>query len=156
MALGKLKVKGIDFMLDVVSDGDFEQYLKKIETLDLEANVIFHGKKNTSEVASIMRHCDFLLLFSNFENFPCVIPEAWSCGLPVLSTNVGGIAEFMNIENGILIEPDDTETLGNELEKMLTAHYTFDSQKIRDFAVDHFSYKVIGSQFIDIYQQALK
>jgi glycosyltransferase involved in cell wall biosynthesis len=156
LALGKLKTKGIDFIVEVISDGDFEQYKKTIDSMNLSENIIFHGKKNTKEVADIMQQCDLLLLFSNYENFPCVIPEAWSCGLPVLSTNVGGISEYMNEENGILIEPNDMDALGGKLEIMLTAMDTFDSHKIRNFAVDHFSYKVIGSQFIDIYHQALK
>jgi glycosyltransferase involved in cell wall biosynthesis len=97
-----------------------------------------------------------LLLFSNYENFPCVIPEAWSCGIPVLSTNVGGIAEFMNTGNGVLIEPYDMEAFSCELERMLNNLEKFDNRKIRDFARDHFSYKVIGAQFVEVYKQALK
>jgi L-malate glycosyltransferase len=154
--LGKLKRKGIDFVLEVISDGDFEQYSKKIDTLGLADDIVFHGRKSTAEVASIMQHCDLLLLFSNFENFPCVIPEAWSCGLPVLSTNVGGIAEYLNEANGVLLEPHDTDALGNELEKMLASLERFDSLKIRDFAVAHFSYNEIGSQFMDVYNKVLK
>jgi L-malate glycosyltransferase len=156
VALGILKSKGIDFVIEIISDGDFDQYAKKIETTDLGANIIFHGRKNTQKVASIMKHCDMLLLFSNYENFPCVIPEAWSCGLPVMSTNVGGISEHLNNKNGILIEPHDIDALGNELEKMLHTLDQFNNHKISDFAVAHFSYKVIGSQFIDVYNQALK
>ncbi len=156
VALGKLKCQGTNFVLEVISDGDFDQYARKIDTLDLGGNIIFHGRKDTQQVASIMKRCDLLLLFSNYENFPCVIPEAWSCGLPVLSTHVGGIAEHLNAENGILIEPHDIDALGNELEKMLATPDKFDSRKIRDYAVDHFSYKVIGSQFISIYNKVLK
>jgi glycosyltransferase involved in cell wall biosynthesis len=156
VALEKLKVRNTDFVLEVISDGNFEQYRKKIVTLNLVGNIIFHGKKTTQEVAAIMQHCDMLLLFSNYENFPCVIPEAWACGLPVLSTNVGGIAEYLNTENGVLIEPQDIDDLGKELDKMLASLDKYDSQKIRDFAVNHFSYKVIGLQFIDIYDKVLK
>lgn len=155
VALGKLKVRYSDFLLEVISDGDFEQYRKKIESLGIGSDIIFHGKKNTEEVAAIMQHCDMLLLFSNYENFPCVIPEAWSCGLPVLSTNVGGIAEYMNAENGILVEPHDIDFLAEKLEFMLASLETFDKQKIRDYAVNHFNYTVIGSQFIDIYNKVL-
>jgi L-malate glycosyltransferase len=156
VALGELKHKGIDFLLEVISDGDFEQYRHKIDTLNLKDEIVFHGKKNTAEVAAIMQQCDLLLLFSNYENFPCVIPEAWSCGIPVLSTDVGGISDYMNEENGVLIEPHDVEALTGELEKMLISTERYDNAKIREFAVSRFSYKVIGAQFIEIYNNVLK
>jgi L-malate glycosyltransferase len=156
VALGKLKDRYSDFVLEVISDGDFEQYHNKIERLNLTENIIFHGKNTTKEVADLMKQCDMFLLFSNYENFPCVIPEAWSCGLPVLSSDVGGIAEYMNESNGVLIEPRDVDSLAEKLEFMLNSLGKFDKQKIRDFAVNHFNYSVIGSQFIEIYNKALK
>jgi len=155
-ALEQLVKSRDDLVLEVISDGDMEQYQKKIERLGLSEYIIFHGRKTTEEVAAIMKYCDLLLLFSNYENFPCVIAEAWSCGLPVLSTRIGGIEEYLNEENGMLTEPNNIEALHEALEKMMSSIDLYDSKNIRTFALDHFSYNIIGSQFETIYKTALK
>jgi L-malate glycosyltransferase len=156
MALQLLKQGGKDFILEVISDGDFEQYTENIEALGLNDSIIFHGRKNTSEVATLMKHCDLLLLFSKYENFPCVIPEAWASGLPVISTDVGGIAEYLIDDNGVLLEVFNIKELAHKLENIFEHPDQFDAQKIREYAVRHFSYDVVGSQFINLYQLVLK
>ncbi|MEI6122605.1 MAG: glycosyltransferase [Bacteroidota bacterium] len=156
VSLQSIKNKRDDFVLEIISDGNFEQYQQKIERLGLAEHIIFHGKKSTSEVAAIMKYCDFLLLFSNYENFPCVIPEAWSCGLPVLSTNVGGISEYLNKKNGVLVNPHDIEELSNAIEKVFDSIQDYNSNTIRTYALNNFSYNVIGSEFTSIYNHVLK
>jgi len=52
-----------------------------------------------------------LVMASSSENAPCVISEALCSGLPVVTSNVGGIAEMINPANGILIH---LEILENE------------------------------------------
>ncbi|MFZ4400487.1 MAG: glycosyltransferase family 4 protein [Bacteroidales bacterium] len=154
-AISELNKLRKDFLLEVISDGDFEQYQNNIEILGITDKIIFHGKKNTVEVAAIMQHCDFLLLFSNYENFPCVIAEAMSCGLPVLSTKVGGIAEHINGDNGILIEAHNLKMFISELNRMIDICRTYNSSQIRFYAENHFSYEVIGKQYFEIYKSVL-
>jgi glycosyltransferase involved in cell wall biosynthesis len=154
-AISELKKRRNDFLLEVISDGDFEQYQNNIEILGITDKIIFHGKKNTVEVAAIMQQCDFLLLFSNYENFPCVIAEAMSSGLPVLSTKIGGIAEHVNLDNGILIEASNQKMLISELNRMIDICRTYNSSQIRFYAENHFSYEVIGKQYFEIYKSVL-
>ncbi|MFZ4398623.1 MAG: glycosyltransferase family 4 protein [Bacteroidales bacterium] len=144
-----------DFQLEIISDGDFEQYRNKIAKLGIADKIIFYGKKNTDEVAGIIQQCDFLLLFSNYENFPCVIAEAMSCGIPVLSTDVGGISEHINNNNGLLIESHNTEMLVKMLDRMLNTCRVYNSAEIRDYAETHFSYHVIGKQYFEVYKSIL-
>lgn len=154
-AINELAKHRNDFVLDVISDGNYKQYLKKIEKLDISDKIVFHGEKTTTDVAEIICQCDFLLLFSNYENFPCVIAEAMSAGIAVLSTNVGGISEHVNESNGILIEPHNRDMLISELNIMLDTCQNYDSTKIRSYAKNHFSYEVIGKQYMDIYKSVL-
>ncbi len=155
VALTELAEKRDDFMLEVIGDGDYEQYKTKIAKLNIADKIIFHGTKSTSEVASVMRKCDFLLLFSNYENFPSVISEAMSCGLPVLSTNVGGISEHVGKQDGLLLEMKNVDELIAQLDRMLDICRDYHKQDIRDYAVSNFSYEVVGKQFFDIYKQVI-
>lgn len=152
----KLSEKRQDFVLNMVIDGDFAMFKKQAEDLDiLNKIVFFHGTKNTEEVADMMKNSNFLILFSNYENFPCVIAEAMACGLPVLSTDVGGIAEHVNKTYGILIKAKENDAFENELNQMLDIFSSFDKKQIRSYAETHFSYEVIGRQLVEIYNNIL-
>ena len=52
--------------------------------------------------------CDLFLYTSEWDGIPNVLLEAISHGLPVVASNVGGIAELINEESGYLIEPFDS------------------------------------------------
>ncbi|HNX06492.1 MAG TPA: glycosyltransferase [Bacteroidales bacterium] len=155
LALSLLSEKRDDFMLEVVSDGNFEQFARKYEKLNISHKLVFHGRKNTEEVAGIMQRGDFLLLFSNYENFPCVIAEAMACGLPVLSSEVGGISEHIGPASGLLTEAQNIDALVLQLENMLDTCRSYDKKAIRAYAEKHFAYEVIGKQFLKIYNQVI-
>ncbi len=53
--------------------------------------ISFTGAVTPQEVGDIMEHCDLLVMNSDFEGVPMTILEAFSHGLPVVTTNVGGI-----------------------------------------------------------------
>lgn len=155
-ALQELIKKRDDFILDIISEGNYEQFLPQIKAAGLENKIILHGLKKTAQVAAIMRQCDFLLLFSNYENFPCVIAEALSCGLPVLSTDVGGIAEHVNEKMGILINKGDTTALILQLDNLLDNYRNYDKNFLSSYAKNKFSYEVVGKQYVELYNKILK
>ncbi|RLD81092.1 MAG: hypothetical protein DRJ15_05305 [Bacteroidetes bacterium] len=95
-------------------------------------------------------------MFSRYENLPVVILESYACGVPVISTDVGGIREHMNKDLGILLDSEDEESFFQTLDKMLDNYRSYDAQKIRNYAVDHFSNEVIGRQLFDVYSAVAK
>jgi glycosyltransferase involved in cell wall biosynthesis len=61
------------------------------------------------------------LLITNWEGFPRSILEAMRAGLPVVSSDVGGIAESVQEGgSGFLISQGDVEALRRRLERLLT------------------------------------
>ena len=99
-----------------------------------------------------MKDSDFLVMFSRYENLPCVILEALCCGLPVISTDVGGISEIINNSNGILIESEDKTALSNALEYMLDHLTQYDRKHIADNATKKYNYKSVGQAINKIYE----
>jgi glycosyltransferase involved in cell wall biosynthesis len=107
-------------------------------------------------VASITAKADLLLLFSRYENFPCVIPEALACGVPVLSTRVGGIAEHLDADMGSLVRSEDEKAFAERIAYMLDHASQYEATKLRAYAVEHFGYEAIGKKFTEIYQRILQ
>jgi len=153
----KLSEKRQDFAFQIISDGNQEPLMDIAKELGLlNKFVFFHGAKTTKEVVEMMQQSDFLLLFSNYENLPCVIVEAYSCGLPVVSTDVGGISEHLTARHGLLIKQKDEEALLHALNTMLDTTDTYDKTFLHDYAVSNFSYESVGKKYTDIYSEILK
>jgi glycosyltransferase involved in cell wall biosynthesis len=108
----------------------------------------------TEEIASFLHTCKALVLFSNFENFPCVIPEAWMSGVPVIATRVNGIPEFANESNGILVERGNEAQLAEAMRAILDGK-TFDASALRTYALTHFSYEAVGKQLDEVYKNLM-
>ena len=119
----------------------------------LNKYVFFHGNRPPAEIAEAMRSAHFLILFSNYENQPCVILESLASGLPVISTNVGGIAEVINEKTGVLISPKDENALFDEMIEMMDHPDRYDAQTLRKQAVEHFSKEMVAQQFISLYSK---
>ena len=68
------------------------------------------GPKDHSEIPALMRNADALVLPSYWEGVPTVVLEAMASGIPVISTRVGDVPNFItHLENGLLID----RTLGS-------------------------------------------
>ena len=151
----KLKQQRDDFELHVIHDYEAPEFKAFVKDHNLTDCVIFHGKKTSAEVAEAYQKADFFVLFSNFENLPCVIVEAFASGVPVLSTSVGGIAEIVSDERGILIPQGDEEALLQGMNQMLDHCREYDCEAIRDYAIKIFAAQNIGRQIFDVYKEVV-
>jgi len=152
--LARLKDR-TDFEFHFVGDGmDFEKIRDLADEFELDKTSIkFHGLMDSHQIAKEMAGTDLLVMFSNYENFPVVINEAFCMGIPVLTTAVGGIPEKVNNTNGILIEPKDENALETSIRKFLDGKITFDSEELMQKSRDEFSAETIGKELYDIYQK---
>ncbi|MBM3186374.1 MAG: glycosyltransferase family 4 protein [Bacteroidetes bacterium] len=153
--MNELKNNQVKVTLDIVSDGDIEYAKLLASELNLMNYVNFHSTKTTSEVAEMIQNADALLMFSNYENFPCVIAEAMMCGKPVISSNVNGIPEHVHHFNGMLVNPRDEKALESAILSFVRNEVNFNSEEIREYAMDNFSYSEVGRKFTEIYAKVL-
>jgi len=94
-----------------------------------------------------------LVLFSRYENLPCVIIEALSCGLPVIATDVGGVSELVNENNGLLVRSEDEKDLTESMNDVMNNYKNYDREQIAAQAGERFSYATIGKQFNELYME---
>ncbi|KWW25996.1 MAG: group 1 glycosyl transferase [bacterium F082] len=151
----RLRQQRDDFELHVIHDYYAPEFKAFVKEHHLEGCVIFHGKKTSAEVAEAYQQADFFVLFSNFENLPCVIVEAFASGVPVLSTSVGGIAEILSPERGILIPQGDEDALLQGMIQMLDHSSEYDHQAIRNYAIKTFAAQNIGQQIFEAYKKVV-
>ncbi len=106
--------------LIIAGYGSEENTLKKLAgDLHLK-NVEFVGKVSQKEMSKLYDRADIYLNSSIIDNMPLSIAEAFSCGLPVVSTNPGGIPFMVRHgETGLLVEINDHSALASEAIKLL-------------------------------------
>jgi len=153
--LGKLLKHRNDFCLNVISESEIEKFSESIERNALNENIKFYGYCEPVKVAEIMRQSSFMLMFSNFENLPCVIIEAMASGIPVIATNVGGIPELINESNGLMVSPQNEEELLNAVNYMLDNFDRYNKEEMHNFACLHFSNQSVSEKILKVYNEVI-
>lgn len=87
----------------IVGDGPLAELVNRAaKTL---TNIVFKGRIDNSQLSKYYNSADVLLVPSTHEEgYGRVILEAFSCGLPIIATNRGGVKEYINQRTGILID----------------------------------------------------
>jgi glycosyltransferase involved in cell wall biosynthesis len=157
--IAKLSAIETGFELQLIGDEEYRHHMEYAQTLGiLNKTVFFHGTRTLNEIADSMRSSDCFVMFSNYENFPCVIAEAMTCGLPVISTNAGGIGEHINAERGLLVEAKNEDTLLKAFVEMIADIKSgkYNAESISSYAQQQFSYEQVASKFHSIYERIAK
>ncbi|HEX3023943.1 MAG TPA: glycosyltransferase [Chitinophagaceae bacterium] len=143
-----------DWELIIVGNAS-QQLSNQVYKNGLSNKIKFIRELKHEDVAIQMQASSALVLFSRHENFPCVIIEALCCGLPVVSSNVGGVSEAINETNGLLVESGNVEALKNAFINMMDNYYQYNQTQISIHASKKYSEEVIGAQFVNLYAQVI-
>jgi len=118
---------GKSFRCEIIGEGPLENELRRqIDELCLQNNVVLTGAKPQSQLRRGLAEANVFVLSSvidpegGMDNLPTVIMEAMATGLPVVSTNIGGIPEMV-IENetGFLTQPGDAVAMADAINKII-------------------------------------
>ncbi len=153
-AAKQLSIQRSDFELIMIGTGrDFLKMKELCETLNFPENMVyFTGEQTPAQVCEWLQQSDFFLLFSNYENAPVVISEALAVGIPVISTNVGGISEMISDENSIFVESKNEQDLAEKLSWMLDNCQNYNRDVIRKCG-ERYSYESVGNAFQELYKK---
>lgn len=126
----KLLIVGSYFFNTKVKS-DFEKELDELVNKNKE-RIIFTGYINYNEIYQLYKISDFAVLPSMWdEPAGLTIQEAEACGLPVITTNSGGIPEYVINGSSIIIKKDENivENLKTEIENLLD-----DEKKLKEMS----------------------
>ncbi len=154
--IARLQEQRNDFEVTMVGNKFGDQYDEAIQSLDIDKDRLhIQGEVSTAEVARLMGEQHVFLLFSHYENLPCVIAEAHCTGMVVAGSDVGGTREMIDTRNGVIVQARDEEALFAKLNLVMDSLADYKPEKIREIAVTRYSYKSVGEAYVKVYQEAL-
>lgn len=111
------KLRGRGHFLHFAGGGLETSGIKKhVEKLSGD-NVIYHGALNFAHLLDLYRSSDVCVLASVADGFGMVVPQAMSCGKPVIVTeNVGARSLIRDGVNGFVVKPGDAQELSERLQ----------------------------------------
>ena len=148
--------KEIPAKLMMVGEGPEKEKAEHLcRELGIQDKVIFFG--NSNEIDTILCQTDLFLLPSKTESFGLVALEAMACGVPVISSNAGGLPEVNKDGfSGYLSEVGDVDSMANNALKILRNQTDLDQFKNNALiTAQQFDIKKILPLYEDLYQRAI-
>lgn len=137
--------------LTLAGDGALEPWRQMARELGILHRVSLQGPLSEHEVGALMRGHHAFILFSDWETQPVVLIESQLCGLPCLTTAVGGIQEIITEPGqGILMDAANEAQLTKAMYTMM-ASYTSYSPKYIASRAQRYTEPVIAQQLKVIY-----
>lgn len=139
-------------------DGSMEQCKQLAVDLGVADRIVFSGLLSKAEWIALSANYDIFINTTNIDNTPVSVIEAMALGLPVVSTDAGGMP-FL-IEDGIdgrLVPQGDTEAFAAAITHLLE-HPDLAlqlSQKARQ-KVEQYDWEVVKSQWFDVIDKAIE
>ncbi|MFM9075504.1 MAG: glycosyltransferase [Bacteroidota bacterium] len=147
-------VEGIELHVGGQDRSEHEHFMEMAQQAGVPC--IFHGPLVREEVPAFMREVHFFVSASRFESFGVAIAEALACGLPVVSTDSGGPADFIGDQDGTLVPLEDSGALRYSIVSMMEKFRSFDREAMRARVVERFSSSAVRTQIESVYASVKK
>ncbi|MCB9225214.1 MAG: glycosyltransferase [Crocinitomicaceae bacterium] len=144
------------FELTIVGEKLTPAQIKQIKNSGIEDKIQAKGVVPLSRVAELMQNHDAFVLFSNYETFSIVLAEALICGLPVITSNVDGVAQEVNDALGLVVPVKDIDKLTDALDHTIKNISNYNREEISQLFETKYSHEIVGEKFHDLYKTVLK
>ncbi|TMM45264.1 glycosyltransferase family 4 protein [Colwellia ponticola] len=145
--------------LSIAGSGpDLEALKEQVEEYKLSNNITFTGRLEANEIALLYQSADIMLNASTIDNAPSSLLEALACGIPVVTSDVGGIPDMLSHEyDALLVKKDDVLDISKQVFRLI------DDQGLRESLVDNgldtvqkYEWLIVWQQLLSCYQLAQK
>lgn len=157
-AFAKIAPRYPDWEIVFAGNGEIEQGKILAKELGISSQTIWLGWVNGADKNRAFREATIFCLPSYAEGFPMSVLDAWSYGLPVITTPVGGIPDVAKDgENMLLFSPGDVDALASCMKYMITdveLRKSISRASI-DFARNRFNIETINEEVGELYEKVL-
>lgn len=158
-AFAMIAAKYPDWKVVFAGNGEINQGKEWAEKLNIAPQCEFLGWISNEEKDKVFKQSTIFCLPSYAEGFPMAVLDAWSYGLPVITTPVGGIPDIaVDKKNMLLFEAGNIEHLAECIELLITDLELF--QKLEkasfDFSKNEFNVDRINQQIESMYKFLIK
>ena len=141
--------------LTLVGGGSEEGRLRELAASLGLRHVTFAGRVNPQQIADFYADHDIYLQSPNIDNMPASILEAFASGLPVVSTDAGGIRAILTDgEHGLLAPLDDAEGLAAHVLGLLADPVRADHLARAAYATcGAYTWRAVRHQWLHVYRR---
>jgi glycosyltransferase involved in cell wall biosynthesis len=161
-----LKERGFtDFQVDVIGitpgnnyeNGDKADYnlQEEIELLHLSSLIHIKGKRNRQDLLENFRDYSFLVSTSLSETFGVSVAEAIMNGLPVVCTDSGGVRDFVDKTNGIIVPIRNANVFADAMVEMFDRRIDYDAIQISGKIIERFGSVAFREKLLEVYNGLL-
>lgn len=150
----------LNFTIRLIGEGDSKSYLQSlIDELGLSEFVILEGNKSFEYIRNNLCNHDLLVQPSRYEGFGLVAIEAMAAKVPVLISEVDGLAEIVQPNKyGYSFEPENVEDLAEKIrEIMIESPHKIEAliTSAYEYAYHNFDYSITSENYLKSYQKIL-
>lgn len=147
-----------DAKLTIAGSGtEFLMLQALVGELGIDDAVTFTGQIDNEAIAALYHSADVMVNPSLVDNMPISLLEALACGVPVVSTDVGGISYLVtHNKTALLVPPKDPMAMSRAILTLLNDH-----AKARQIAeaglvmVQQYSWPNVRDRLLSVYEQVL-
>lgn len=145
-----------EFVLEIAGSGPQQKELEElVEVLELQQQVRFVGRLDAEEIVEFYQSADIMLNPTTVDNMPNSVLEALACGVPVITTDVGGIPFIVEHEKSAMMVP-----VADEVEMASQIVLLYQNPGIKENlisngldAVQPYAWPCVKGLWIDLYNE---
>ena len=138
--------------LTVVGYGRQREALESLKNELNLRNISFTGRIEHDEIYQHYSASDIFLNASRIDNQPLSIIEAFACGLPVVTTDAGGIPDMVTDgKTGFVVPVDDYKALADRALELLSQNTAIQMVQQARAECANYTWAVVGEQWLYIY-----
>lgn len=143
----RLYMAGVDL-------GHFEETKTLVSKMGLEKEVIFPGYIDIEKKNLLAETCDIYLCTNRIDNTPVSLLEMMALGLPIVTTNIGGIPFMVQNNEALLVASEDAEAMADAVRQLITSPEIGQELVQRGLAlVQRYDEAVVAKKWISLLQE---
>jgi glycosyltransferase involved in cell wall biosynthesis len=139
--------------LTMIGEGGLRSELERRTRDERVSGVTFTGQLSQAAIAGQLQLADIFISTTNYDNQPRSLLEAMAAGLPVVSTEVGGVPFLIQHgENGLLVPPRDAQAMARAVERLVSEPAMGRSIVTRaKERLEHFTWPSAGRAWLEVF-----